>query len=410
MDEALIPIDDQVKISDSNMRIDPFTKKKESTYQLTQDIIRQYSFYNAILMIVDKGKKKDVVPRKKSSITIDDNIMSDLDEALKLGAKGVVRPEKDKVVADLTPDEKERYKADICSTNILLQGFTPTDDLIENLTKTVALLAQSYKTHLPQTNNQLQPSANTRNQATVQNARLLFRMFKTNTFDDDVDEAPVQDLTLNEDDVFQADQYDAFNSDVDKAPTTQTMFMANLSSADPIYDEAGLSYDSDIIYEVQDHDKYQDVVCEHHEVHEIHNDVQPNYVVDSDVEYMSDSNMISYDHYVKDNAEPVLQKDTLKIAETIKNKMNEKMKDQMCVKKKVKIIPPEYSKGNYLPSFTPKTQLTPKQIFWSDDILKQKAKALKERANDPKQITAVMVYPPDTPTKLVPRVLAKKVK
>ncbi|GJT38936.1 integrase, catalytic region, zinc finger, CCHC-type containing protein [Tanacetum coccineum] len=38
--------------------------------------------------------------------------------------------------------------------------------------------------------------------------------------------------------VFQADDCDAFDSDVDEAPTVQTMFMANLSSADPIYDEA----------------------------------------------------------------------------------------------------------------------------------------------------------------------------
>ncbi|GKA02867.1 retrovirus-related pol polyprotein from transposon TNT 1-94 [Tanacetum coccineum] len=50
----------------------------------------------------------------------------------------------------------------------------------------------------------------------------------TNTCDDDVDEAPIQDLALNED---------------------NTMFMANLSLADPIYDEAGPLYDSDILSE-----------------------------------------------------------------------------------------------------------------------------------------------------------------
>nr|GFC83684.1 hypothetical protein [Tanacetum cinerariifolium] len=36
-------------------------------------------------------------------------------------------------------------------------------------------------------------------------------------------------------------------NDVDEAPTAQTMFMANLSSADPVTDEAGPSYDSDIL-------------------------------------------------------------------------------------------------------------------------------------------------------------------
>ncbi|GJW78252.1 hypothetical protein Tco_0139934 [Tanacetum coccineum] len=39
------------------------------------------------------------------------------------------------------------------------------------------------------------------------------------------------------DNVFQVDQCHAFDFDVNEAPTAQTMFMANLSSADPIYDE-----------------------------------------------------------------------------------------------------------------------------------------------------------------------------
>ncbi|GJS65258.1 hypothetical protein Tco_0679822 [Tanacetum coccineum] len=50
-------------------------------------------------------------------------------------------------------------------------------------------------------------------------------------------------IALNVDNVFQADDCDAFDSDVDEAPMAETMFMANLSFADPVYDEAGLSYD-----------------------------------------------------------------------------------------------------------------------------------------------------------------------
>nr|GEY97332.1 hypothetical protein [Tanacetum cinerariifolium] len=292
-------------------------------------------------------------------------------ETLVDGALGL---ERDRVIKDLTPKEKERYKTDIRATNILLQvlpkdiytlinhytdakdiwdnmkmllegseltrdeRLTPTDDLIENLTKTVALLAQSYKTHLPQTNNQLRTSSNTRHQATVQNKRVVVHNVQSrqnrvqgnnargavaagnegvhntvgnanpdSTFDDDVDEPPVQDLALNMDQVFQADQCDAFDSDVDEAPTTQTMFMVNVSSADLIYDEAGPSYDSDILSEVQDHDNYLDNVGEYHKVHEMQNDVQQNYVVDSDAEYTSDNNIIPYEQYVKNNAEQVVQ-------------------------------------------------------------------------------------------------------
>nr|GFB92850.1 hypothetical protein [Tanacetum cinerariifolium] len=49
--------------------------------------------------------------------------------------------------------------------------------------------------------------------------------------------------------LFLADNCDAFDSDVNEVPMTQTMFMANLSSANPVYDELGLSYDSDILSE-----------------------------------------------------------------------------------------------------------------------------------------------------------------
>nr|GFC57938.1 retrovirus-related Pol polyprotein from transposon TNT 1-94 [Tanacetum cinerariifolium] len=89
-----------------------------------------------------------------------------------------------------------------------------------------------------------------------------------NDVDEDVDEQPVQDLALNVDNVFQADDCNAFDYDVHEAPTAQTMFMENLSSTNPVYDEAGPSYDSDIISEVHDHDHYQDAICEHHEIDE----------------------------------------------------------------------------------------------------------------------------------------------
>ncbi|GJT52936.1 hypothetical protein Tco_0987990 [Tanacetum coccineum] len=102
---------------------------------------------------------------------------------------------------------------------------------------------------------------------------------------------------------------------------------------------------------------------------------------------------------VKTNHAPAVvhdSEDTLEIAEITRKKMLKKMKSPLCVEKRVKIAPPDYSKENYLATFTPQRQLTPKQIFWSLDI------------SIPKPTSKMTVYPPNRLAKLVPRVLPTK--
>ncbi|GJU76089.1 hypothetical protein Tco_1273159 [Tanacetum coccineum] len=114
---------------------------------------------------------------------------------------------------------------------------------------------------------------------------------------------------------------------------------------------------------------------------------------------------------IKTNHVPAIvhnSEDTLEIAEITRKKMNDKMKDPECVKKKVKIAPHDYSKENYLATFTPQKQLTPEQIFWSKDLIKMKAEALKEQTTASRPIKALTMYPPNTPATLVPRVLPTK--
>ncbi|GJR88823.1 retrovirus-related pol polyprotein from transposon TNT 1-94 [Tanacetum coccineum] len=181
------------------------------------------------------------------------------------------------------------------------------------------------------------------NGAVLDEEQLLFLAGEQVTnFDDDVDDPTEKDLALNVDHIFKADQCDAFDSDVDEAPNIQTMFMVNLSSEDPIYDEVGPSYDSNTPFEVQDHDTCVDHLDEYHEVHEMQNDVQHNYVVDSDAEYASDSNIILYNQYMEDNEEHVVQRKLLLKSDlhTVQMKLhstidhNKSMKEEVTTLKK----------------------------------------------------------------------------
>nr|GEU99252.1 retrovirus-related Pol polyprotein from transposon TNT 1-94 [Tanacetum cinerariifolium] len=211
------------------------------------------------------------------------------------------------------------------------------------------------------------------------------------------------------------DDCDAFYSEVDEAPTAQTMFMKNLSSADPVYDEDDPSYKSDILFEVHDHDHYQDVVYEHHEY--VKDNAMP--VVQSNVSYVPNDAymMILNDMHeqpaqhvsvttqnkpalyngheiIKTNRVPAIvhnSEETLKIAEITRKKMNDKMKDPECSKKKVKIAPHDYSKENCLATFTPQKQLTHEHIFWSKDLFKMKEEALKEHTIASRPIKALTV-------------------
>ncbi|GJW38803.1 retrovirus-related pol polyprotein from transposon TNT 1-94 [Tanacetum coccineum] len=95
----------------------------------------------------------------------------------------------------------------------------------------------------------------------------------------------------------------------------------------------------------------------------------------------------------------------LELAETTRNKLHAKMNDSACVEKRVNITPPNYSKENFMATFTPQTQLTPEQVFWSIDLEKRKAKELKANALPLPVLPPATVYPPNTPVHLVPRTL-----
>ncbi|GJS03926.1 hypothetical protein Tco_0320434 [Tanacetum coccineum] len=278
--------------------------------------------------------------------------MGTVSDVTAAGTEGAVQqgPVRARVLSDLSLKKHGKEKADI----MILEGFELTKDDRESQFNMRYKLREQTIGNVPSTTNdplalvsnasvQQYPTQSSKSPQSLNepspanNFQLDSGREQVTNFDDDVD-----DLALNVDHVFEADQCDAFDSDVDEAPTTQTMFMVNLSSEDPIYDEAGPSYDSNTPFEVQDHDTFVDHMDEYHEVHEMQSDVQHNYVVDSDADYTSDSNIIPYDQYVEDNEEHVVQSNVSSVRNdalmSIIDDMHEQGVQSMSANKQVKVV------------------------------------------------------------------------
>ncbi|GJT63963.1 retrovirus-related pol polyprotein from transposon TNT 1-94, partial [Tanacetum coccineum] len=114
------------------------------------------------------------------------------------------------------------------------------------------------------------------------------------------------------------------------------------------------------------------------------------------------------DELLKPHHVPVIistSEEELELAKATRNKLHVKMNDPVCVEKRVNITSPNYSKENFMATFTPQTQLTPEQVFWSLDLAKQKAEELKANASPLPLLPPATVYPPNTLAHLVPRTL-----
>ncbi|GJV72048.1 hypothetical protein Tco_1492043 [Tanacetum coccineum] len=258
----------------------------------------------------------------------------------------------------------------------------------------------------------------------------VFEADQCDAFDSDVDEAPTTQTNLmmcnnngavlDED---RSDQCDAFDSDVDEAPTTQTMFMANLTSEEAGHLMTRIIHlrDSEVqqknmLYKVEDRLFKQDqsvqmvhMLCRPKPFYDEKNKVAIGYKNPLCLTRAKQVQSALYDgnEIVRTNHAPAVvhdSDDTLEIAEITRKRMLEKVKSHFCVEHKVKFAPPDYSKENYLAIFTPQRDLTPKQIFWSKDENDRK----KAKTSVLKPLSTPTVYPPNTPVKLVPGVLPTK--
>ncbi|GJS15232.1 hypothetical protein Tco_0409704 [Tanacetum coccineum] len=319
--------------------------------------------------------------------------VEETDGALQLG------PERARVFTDLLRSKWESI-SDIRATNIYFKEYqrhlqahqttllipktleqcSSTDNLIESLTNSLALFTQSYKSHLPPNkHNQLRSLLMQGTKLLFKTVRVVVKMSggctnantqgktiseeqcrgnvlekQVTNFDDDVDDPPEKDLALNVNHIFEADQCDAFDSDVDEAPNIQTMFMVNLLSEDPIYDMTR-------IFRLRDIQSMSAI-----------NAVKVvNGHIDFELARYRNGRGFMTNHkpaVVHDSEE------TLEIAELTRKRMYEKMKSPQCIQNKAKD---------------------------ENDRKKVEASVLKP-------LSTPTVYPPNTPVKLVPRVLPTK--
>ncbi|GJT14320.1 hypothetical protein Tco_0861362 [Tanacetum coccineum] len=159
------------------------------------------------------------------------------------------------------------------------QGSSSTENLIESLSNSLALLTQSYKSHLPQTNNQLRTSSNARNKATVQDGRVV-----------------VQDVR---------GRYNANNQ--------EHILEKTIPKRNVVAGNGGVSAST--------------------------RDAKPMnntyYVVDSDADYTSNSNIIPYDQYVEDNKDHVVQRNVSSVRNDALMSILDEMHEQGVQKARV---------------------------------------------------------------------------
>ncbi|GJV29857.1 retrovirus-related pol polyprotein from transposon TNT 1-94 [Tanacetum coccineum] len=284
-------------------------------------------------------------------------------------------------------------------------GSSSTEKLIESLSNSLALLTQSYKSHLPQTNNQLRASSNARNKAMVQDGKVV-----------------VQDVrgrynANNQGRPFQRNNARG-NGVAGNVGGQNRGGIINPGQAKPIkcYNCNGLGH---IARELLDEEQSLFLAGE-----QVTN-------VDDDVDDSPENDLAL--NYMEDNEDHVVQRDVSSVRNdalmSILDEMHEQGVQSRLANKLDMVVndsvTSELARYKELVGDLVTTNHTPTVIHDSEDtlelaeitrnrmLLKMQSPLYDENRKKaetlaPKPISALTVYPPNTPVKLVPRVLPTK--
>ncbi|GJW26350.1 hypothetical protein Tco_0040161 [Tanacetum coccineum] len=268
--------------------------------------------------------------------------MGTMRDTLTEGGEGALHlgPERARVFADLSAEQKDMYKADIRATNILLQGipkdiytlinhFTDAKDIWDNV-KMILEGSELTKLINDMRNIKMTMSRMQLNSKFVNNMLPEWSRFIT-------------EVKLNR------------GKTISEEQCKRNVIAGNAGR---------LNRDGKV-------NPGQAKTINTRECKAMYNTWEGKLLIDSDDDYTNDSNIIPYDPGVQSQ---------LGFAPTI--------------------LEGEPSWA----TFAPQRNLTPEQIFWSIDENDKK----KAETSVPKPLSALTVYPPNTPVKLVPRVLPTK--
>ncbi|GKB07363.1 hypothetical protein Tco_0835647 [Tanacetum coccineum] len=257
--------------------------------------------------------------------------MGTVSDVIAGGTEGAVQqgPVRARVLNDLSAEEKERYKDDIRATNILLQGipkdiyslinhYTDAKDIWEN----VKMILEGSELTKDDRESQLYDEFEHFRQnkgETIQGYYVRFT--KLINMNEKHQDDHAQGCKLNS--KFVNNMLPEWSRFITEVKLNRGLKESNF---DQLYAYLKLIMARVVVQDVrgrynannqgkpfQRNNARGNVVAgnvgdEYHEVHEMQTDEQHNYVVDSDADYTSNSNIIPYDQYVEDNEDHVVQR------------------------------------------------------------------------------------------------------
>ncbi|GJY45365.1 hypothetical protein Tco_0434428 [Tanacetum coccineum] len=231
-------------------------------------------------------------------------------------------------------------------SGLVVLSFLPFEDPIVSLNKAIAFINTIFTSQYPPTNNQLRTSSNPHNQATIRDGRVMVQIVQGRQTQGYTCSGARSNATMTgfnrnggtniaawfkekamlakalESGVVLDEEHMAFLADngdtVTTAPSTSVVLMAKLSS-----------YDSATLSEVPMHDNYLDNHVIDQNVQEMQYYEQPIFNNDTDIDLTSESNMISYEQYLKETENTVVQDTSSAQQEEMRMFVIEKMNNQV---------------------------------------------------------------------------------